>query len=108
VRQDQVHYYPLGNPFDDQPATLQTGTATHNFGLKEDFTYAKGIQNLKIGANIYQTPLAENFRLGITDPAYNSPSNAPMGNLSSARRGSRVPFSLEPSLAWARRLADPR
>ncbi len=73
LRQDQVHYYPSANLFDDQPATLQQARRLTNFGVKEDFTYSKGIQSLKIGANIYQTPLAESFRLGITDPAYNSP-----------------------------------
>ncbi len=73
VRQDQVHYYPSANLFADEPATLQQSRRLTNFGIKEDFTYSKGIQNLKAGVNIYQTPLAENFRLGITDPAYNSP-----------------------------------
>jgi hypothetical protein len=84
LRQDQVHYYPSGNLFSDQPATLQQARRLTNLGLKEDFTYSKGIQNLKIGANIYQTPLTEDFRLGITDPAYNSPclsaSGAPVTN----------------------------
>jgi hypothetical protein len=73
VRQDQVHYYPSGDLFADQPATLQQARRLTNLGIKEDFTYAKGIQNLKAGVNIYQTPLSETFRLGITDPAYNSP-----------------------------------
>lgn len=73
VRQDQVHYYPSGDLFSDQPATLQQGRRLTNFGIKEDFTYSRGIQNLKAGVNIYQTPLAEDFRLGITDPAYNAP-----------------------------------
>ena len=68
LRQDQVHYYPSGNLFSDQPATLQQARRLTNLGLKEDFTYSKGIQNLKVGANIYQTPLTEDFRLGITDP----------------------------------------
>jgi hypothetical protein len=84
LRQDQVHYYPSGNLFSDQPATLQQARRLTNLGLKEDFTYSKGIQNLKIGANIYQTPLTEDFRLGITDPAYNSPclnaNGAPVTN----------------------------
>jgi hypothetical protein len=73
VRQDQVHYYPSGNLFSDQPASLQQARRLTNLGIKEDFTYSKGIQNFKAGVNIYQTPLAEDFRLGITDPAYNSP-----------------------------------
>lgn len=84
VRQDQVHYYPSGNLFSDQPATLQQARRLTNLGIKEDFTYSKGIQNLKAGVNIYQTPLTEDFRLGITSPTYNAPcldaSGAPIGD----------------------------
>lgn len=79
VRQDQVHYYPSGNVFADQPATLRQSRRLTNLGLKEDFTYARGIHNVKAGVNIYQTPLAENFSLGITDPAYNAPCLNPNG-----------------------------
>ena len=84
VRQDQVHYYPSGDVFADQPATLQQARRLTNFGIKEDFTYSKGIQNLKAGVNIYQTPLAEDFSLGLTSPTYNAPcldvSGAPIGD----------------------------
>lgn len=73
LRQDQVHYYPSGNAFADKPATLQQARRLTNTGIKEDFTYSKGIQNLKVGANFYHTPLTESFRLGITDPAFNAP-----------------------------------
>lgn len=73
VRQDQVHYYPSGDLFADQPASLQQSRRLTNLGIKEDFTYARGIQNLKAGVNIYQTPLSESFALGITDPRFNSP-----------------------------------
>ncbi len=73
VRQDQVHYYPSSDVFADRPATLRQSRRLTNFGIKEDFTYARGIHNLKIGANVYQTPLSESFSLGITDPAYNAP-----------------------------------
>ena len=73
VRQDQVHYYPSSDLFADQPATLQQARRLTNLGIKEDFTYSKGIQNLKIGANFYHTPLTEDFRLGLTDPSYNAP-----------------------------------
>ena len=73
LRQDQVHYYPSGDLFADKPATLQQARRLTNVGIKEDFTYSKDIQNLKIGANFYHTPLTEDFRLGITDPAFNAP-----------------------------------
>ncbi len=73
LRQDQVHYYPSGNAFADQPATLQQTRRLTNVGIKEDFTYSKGIQSLKIGVNFFHTPVTEDFRLGITDPAFNAP-----------------------------------
>lgn len=73
LRQDQVHYYPSHDPFADRPATLQQTRRLTNVGIKEDFTYSKGIQSLKIGANFFHTPLTENFQLGITDPAFNAP-----------------------------------
>lgn len=73
LRQDQVHYYPSANPFADTPATLQQARRLTNIGIKADYSYAKGIQSLKIGASFFHTPLTEEFRLGITDPAFNAP-----------------------------------
>ena len=73
VRQDQVHYYPSGDPFADTPATLKDTRRLTNFGDKIDLSYAKGIHSLKGGFSIDQTPLNEAFSIGITSSAYNSP-----------------------------------
>jgi hypothetical protein len=70
-RQDQISYYPSGNPFLDAPATIAQARRLNNYGFKGDFSYVKGIHNLKVGTQIMQTRLRENFNLGITDPGFN-------------------------------------
>ena len=71
LRQDNVHYYPSGNIFADAPATLQQDRTLRNLGLKVDYTYAHGAQNIKIGADLYHTFLNEEFAFGITRAAFN-------------------------------------
>jgi hypothetical protein len=70
-RQDQIHYYPSGDPFADSPATIAQARRLTNYGIKTDLSYVKGIHNLKVGTQIMQTRLGENFNLGITDPFFN-------------------------------------
>jgi hypothetical protein len=71
-RQDQVHYYPSADPFLDTPATIAQSRRLTNFGIKGDISYVKGIHNLKVGTQIMQTRLREDFSLGITDPSFNA------------------------------------
>jgi hypothetical protein len=79
VRRDAYNYYPSGNPLADLgPANLQTSSIAQyrtltNAGLRSDFSYQKGINNIKLGAVYQQTFLRENDSLGIVDPTYNSP-----------------------------------
>ncbi|MGD0309357.1 MAG: TonB-dependent receptor [Acidobacteriota bacterium] len=70
-RQDQIHYYPSGDIFDDSPATIAQARRLANYGIKADVSYVKGVHNLKVGTQIMQTRLGENFNLGITDPFFN-------------------------------------
>ena len=72
VRQDRIDYYPSGNPFDDTPATVSQNRHLTNWGTNANIAYANNIHNVKIGMDIKQTRLAENFSLGITDPAFNA------------------------------------
>ena len=72
LRQDQFHYYPSRNVFDDTPTTLAQSRRLQNAGLKLDFSYSKGIHNIKAGANFYHTFLHEGFSLGVTDPTFNA------------------------------------
>jgi len=71
VRQDRIDYYPSANPFDDTPATINQDRHLTNWGTRIDVSYANGIHNLKIGTQLTQTRLIENFGLGLTDPTFN-------------------------------------
>ena len=80
VRQDRVQYFPSANPFNDTPATLASNRRLTNAGFKVDLSYVKGRHNVNGGFDIYHTFLSENFRLGITNPAFPS-FLAPDGSL---------------------------
>ncbi len=77
VRRDHFDYYPSGDPFADLgPTNLQRESVSQdrtltNAGLRADYSYVKGIHNLKIGATYMQTFLDENDSLGIVDPTLN-------------------------------------
>ncbi len=79
VRRDGYDYYPSGNPLADLgPSNLQTSSISQyrtltNTGIHSDYSYVKGIQNLKIGAQYEQTFLREHDNLGVVDSVYNSP-----------------------------------
>jgi hypothetical protein len=76
VRRDDYNYFPSGNPLADLgPATLQTSSIAQsrtltNSAVHSDFSYVKGISNLKIGAQYGQTFLRENDNLGIVESTY--------------------------------------
>src|SRR5262245_36089436 len=71
IRQDRVRYYPSPDPADDSPATLSQDRRLTNWGVRGDFSYTAGHHNVKIGGQLMQTHLQENFGLGITDFAFN-------------------------------------
>jgi hypothetical protein len=79
VRRDAYNYYPSGNPLADLgPPNLQTSSISQyrtltNAGLRTDFSYEKGINNIKMGAVYQQTFLRENDALGVVEATYNSP-----------------------------------
>lgn len=70
-REDHIDYYPSANPFDDTPATIGQNRHLTNWGVRSDFSYSKGIQNLKVGVEAMQYRLLEDFDLGLTDPTLN-------------------------------------
>ncbi len=86
VRRDDYNYYPSGNPLADLgPPSLQTSSISQfrtltNAGLHSDFSYVKGIHNVKAGAVYEQTFLRENDKLGVVYPTYNSPCVDDNGN----------------------------
>ena len=79
VRRDGYTYYPSGNPLADLgPENLQTSSISQrrsliNMAAHADYSYVKGVNNLKIGAQYGQTFLRENDSLGVVDPLYDAP-----------------------------------
>ena len=86
IRKDRYNYYGSNNPLADLgPANLQTSSISQartltNAGVHTDFSYVRGINNIKLGANYSQTFLRENDSLAIVDPTYNSPCVDANGN----------------------------
>ncbi len=86
ARKDLYGYYPSFNPLADLgPSNLQTSSISQyrtltNTGLHADYSYVKGVNNLKIGAQYEQTFLREHDNLGIVDNTYNSPCADADGN----------------------------
>ena len=77
-RQDQYNYYPSGNPFAD----LHARSAVHdsgqnrslkNAGARTSYSYVKGVNNIKIGAQYQHTFLTERDSFGVVDPTANAP-----------------------------------
>jgi Carboxypeptidase regulatory-like domain len=73
ARQDRVTYSPSLDPFSDTPATVSQNRRLTDTGVKVDVAYVYGHHNLKVGTEIDATFLREDFRLGLTDPTFNSP-----------------------------------
>ena len=77
IRHDNYNYYPSHDPFADlgpiQTQTIAQERTLLNTGVHTDFSYAKGINNAKVGAVYEQTILRENDSLGVVSTTYNSP-----------------------------------
>jgi hypothetical protein len=72
VRHDQYNYYPSNDPFADygpiQNETVSQLRFLTNAGARTDWSYVKGIHNLKVGAVYEQTFLTEKDGFGIVNP----------------------------------------
>jgi hypothetical protein len=104
IRKDSYNYYPSGNPLADLgPSNLQTSSISQsrtltNAGVHSDYSYVKGINNIKVGAKYEQTILRENDSLGIVDPTYNSPCADANGNpLPGYDNAATCPIAANPS-----------
>lgn len=71
ARRDQVNYYGSRDPLLDNPASVSQNRFLTNYGAKADLATTRGHHSLKIGTQIQQTRLLENFSLGITNAALN-------------------------------------
>jgi hypothetical protein len=77
VRRDAYNYYPSGNPLADlgpiQSQSISQDRTLTNAGLRMDYSYVKGINNIKLGTVYSQTFLREHDNLGIVNSTFNSP-----------------------------------
>jgi hypothetical protein len=75
IRKDQFNYYPSRDPFADTPSTQSQNRQLMNYGVRADLSVTKGRHNIKIGLDLKQTRLVEQFGFGITDPTFNAVCN---------------------------------
>ena len=79
IRKDTYNYYASDNPLADKgPVNLQNETISQarsltNAGVHADIAYAKGRNNIKLGAIYSQTFLRENDTLALVNATFNSP-----------------------------------
>ena len=76
LRRDAVNYYPSRDPAHDLPATVAQSRSLVNAGVRADISRMQGRHNWKAGVHAARTRLEEEFRLGVTDPAYPAPPAA--------------------------------
>jgi hypothetical protein len=76
-RKDFYDYYPSNNPLADlgpiQTQSISQNRTLFNTGVRSDYSYVKGINNIKIGAVYQQTFLREHDNLGVVSSTFNSP-----------------------------------
>jgi outer membrane receptor protein involved in Fe transport len=86
LRRDGYGYYPSGNPLADLgPSNLQTSSISQyrtltNAGVHADYSYVRGVNNIKIGAQYEHTFLREHDNLGIVSSLDNTPCINANGN----------------------------
>ncbi len=77
VRRDNYNYYPSANPLSDlgpiQGESISQARSLTNVGARSDFSYVKGVNNIKIGALYQHTFLRERDMIGLIDSTFNSP-----------------------------------
>ena len=76
-RKDFYDYYPSNNPLADlgpiQTQSISQNRTLFNTGVRSDYSYVKGIHNIKVGAVYQQTFLREHDNLGVVSSTFNSP-----------------------------------
>jgi hypothetical protein len=80
IRKDQFNYYPSRDPFADTPSTQSQSRQLLNYGVRADLAITKGRHNVKLGIDLKQTRLLEQFGFGVTDPTFNAVCNDADGN----------------------------
>jgi hypothetical protein len=77
VRKDQFNFYPSVDPFADFSPALNAQTITQdrkltNAGVRADYSYVKGIHNIKAGITYQHWFLTENDSLATVDPGFSA------------------------------------
>ncbi|HYL85107.1 MAG TPA: TonB-dependent receptor [Candidatus Angelobacter sp.] len=77
VRKDQFNFYPSKDPYADFSPALQAQTIGQdrkltNAGLRADYSYVKGIHNIKAGITAQHWFLTENDTLATVDPGFSA------------------------------------
>ncbi|MGA3031776.1 MAG: TonB-dependent receptor [Terracidiphilus sp.] len=86
VRKDLYDYFPSANPLADLgPSNLQTSSISQyrtltNAAVHGDYSYDKGVNNIKAGFQYGQTFLREHDGIGIVESTYNAPCVDVQGN----------------------------
>ena len=86
ARKDFYNYYPSGNPLADlgppnlQTASISQGRTLFNTAVHADYSYSRGANNIKAGAQYGHTFVTENDYLGIVESTYNSPCTDAFGD----------------------------
>jgi len=71
IRKDQFNYDGSRNPFADTPFTQNERRDLLNWGVRGDVSMTVGHNDIKVGTDLKQTRLLEDFAFAVTDPAYN-------------------------------------
>lgn len=71
IRKDQFNYYPSRDLLNDTPSTQSQVRQLLNYGLRSDLSVVRGRHNIKVGIDLKQTRLSEQFTYGVTDPTFN-------------------------------------
>jgi hypothetical protein len=84
VRRDAYNYYPSGNALADlgpiQTSSISQYRTLTNAGAHADYSYTRGVHNIKAGAVYEHTFLREHDNLGVISATYNSPCADADGN----------------------------
>jgi hypothetical protein len=111
IRKDQFNYYPSRNILADQPATQNQQRQLLNYGVKADLSTTVGHHNIKVGVDLKQTRLLENFGFGITDPTFNSPclttAGDPVGDTSLTNPAQCAGAGFQPNIASNPNVVNP-
>ena len=77
LRRDGYNYYPSNDPLADlgpiQDESIKQARSLTDAGVHTDYSYVRGINNIKVGLQYTQTFLRERDDLGIVNPTFNSP-----------------------------------